>query len=208
VVNYPYDDTATCNGDSGGPLIAAGPRNEPIEIGITSTVPTDCDTVSADYFTSVVPLSSWVAGEVQAVAPPPPSPPPAPSTPAPQPPATNSPPSPTQPSTQPTLPRMTTSAARSHTKQALAGALGRAFARRYGYQPGCRRTSSTRFNCEFMFSSGPNDYYGNVIVYLVSGSGGQVQWTDRYNIYWVNYYCYFHSGHRRRCNIHAKQGTY
>ena len=52
-VNHPNDDTGTCNGDSGGPLIAADSNDNPVELGVTSFGFTDCNTVSADYSTAV-----------------------------------------------------------------------------------------------------------------------------------------------------------
>ena len=195
-VNYPYDDTATCNGDSGGPLIAAGLGDEPIEIGITSSGPVDCDTVSADFFTTVEPLSTWVSAEVKAVAPVPPAPAPAPT------------PTPSPPTAQPTLPQMTLGSARSYTKQTLTGVLGKTFKHRHQYQPSCARATSTRFGCDFRFWTGPNDYYGKVSVWFVFGSGDSVDWTDHYTIHWVNDHCYYHSGHRRRCKIHTKRGSF
>lgn len=81
-VDTPSNETATCNGDSGGPLLTSY-NNQLVEIGITSYGPTDCDAVSADYFTAIQPQSSWIDSEIAAVqptpAPPPPTPTPAPT---------------------------------------------------------------------------------------------------------------------------------
>lgn len=71
-VNPPSYDTATCNGDSGGPLLADDSTGNLMEIGITSTGPSDCDTTSSDYFTSVEPIEPWLSSEIQAVTPAPP----------------------------------------------------------------------------------------------------------------------------------------
>lgn len=85
VVDAPYYDTSACHGDSGGPLIAEYSTDEPIEVGITSFGPGDCDTSLPNFFTRADAISSWAAGWVAAVAPPPtPAPTPVP-TPAPTP---------------------------------------------------------------------------------------------------------------------------
>jgi hypothetical protein len=68
-VNYPYDNTATCNGDSGGPVFAKGSNGGLLEIGVTSSGPTDCDTTTADYFTSIYPIEHWVQSWITAVTP-------------------------------------------------------------------------------------------------------------------------------------------
>jgi Trypsin len=85
-VNAPTYSTGTCNGDSGGPLLANDASGTLIEIGLTSAGPTDCNTHQPDIFTAILPIESWVAGEAGAVAPAPSSPtPPSPPPPAPAP---------------------------------------------------------------------------------------------------------------------------
>jgi hypothetical protein len=200
-VNYPYGDTGTCNGDSGGPLIAADAAGQPVEIGITSLGPLDCNTVSGDIFTSVAPVTPWINQQIAAAEPSPPPPTTTTTTP------TTTTPPPTTPSA-PKLPRMTLSQARSLARQTLAGVLRAAFKHEHAYQAQCSRTSSTRFDCGFTFWSGPNDYYGSVSVYYVSGAGGRTYWSDRYTTRWVNDHCYYHSGARQRCKIHVKRGTW
>ena len=177
--NYPSDNTAVCSGDSGGPLVAAAPNGSPVEIGITSFGPADCDTTTADYFTSVTPLSSWVTGWIHTLAPQPPP-----------------------------LPTMSLSAARSYVQQVLAGVLTTRFQQRHAYKTSCSRQTASRLSCGFTFSTGPNDYYGNVVVYYVIGQDNRIYWTDQYLIHWVNDYCYFHSGHRNRCTISTRTGSW
>jgi hypothetical protein len=211
-VDYPYDDDATCNGDSGGPLLAASAA-QLYEIGVVSYGPANCNTVSADYFTSMMAVQPWIASEVQAAAPPPPPPPPIPPTPIPPAPtpttSTTAPSTPAPPaSTRPSLPQLSPTTARTDARAVLAGALGNVFDHGHAYKPSCSRASSTRFACAFTFSNGANDYYGDITVYYVNGSGGKIYWTDRYTLHWVNDSCYFHSGHRRRCTIHKRQGTW
>jgi secreted trypsin-like serine protease len=201
-VDPPYYDDAVCNGDSGGPLLASDASGQPVEIGVTSTGPTDCNTVTADYFTTVRPLSGWATSWINAAAPAPP-PPPAPAPTAP--PVTTPPPS--APST-PQLPRMTTSTGRSYARQTVAGVFPRAFHHRYSYQTSCMRRSSVRIGCDVWFSSGPNDYWGTVTVHYLFGSNNSLEWTDTYTIHWVNDQCYFHSGHPSSCGIRTKRGSW
>ena len=210
-VDFPFDDTATCNGDSGGPLLAVGPDDQAVQIGITDFGPADCDTVSADYFTAVEPLATWARAQIEAAAPPPPvavAPPPASSPPPTATTPTTTPATTPPPESAAKLPRMTLTEARVDARRTLVGAFGKSFDPRYPYRASCRRESPTRFNCRVTFSSARNDYYGNVTVYLVGGSAGQVRWSDRYAIHWVNDRCYLHSGHRRTCKVHSKRGTW
>ena len=67
--NYPYDDTAACSADAGGPLLAADSSGRPVEIGISSAGFGNCGTNLADYFTTVWPLSSWASSWIRAFAP-------------------------------------------------------------------------------------------------------------------------------------------
>ncbi len=203
-VNAPTFDTGTCNDDSGGPLLVQGADGNPVEAEITSVGRTDCDTITADYFTSILPIEAWIAAEVSAASPPPP--PPTTTT-------TTAPPPTTTPTTStnaapPTLPTMTKASARSYVHQVLAGVFRQAFRLGNSYRVSCSRVSATRFNCGVTFSSGPNDYYGNVIVFYELGTDGKLSWSDRYTARWVNDYCYFHSGHRRSCNVRARHGTF
>lgn len=189
VANGPYNDTATCNGDSGGPLLATASNGTEMEIGITSAGPTNCNTDTADFFTAVLPIEPWIASEVSAAAP------------------TTAPTAPTA-AQPPELPRMSRAFARSHTRRVLTGVFHRAFTRGHSYKVSCSRVAAPRFNCAANFSSGPNDYYGNVIVYYTFGAKNVVYWSDRYTMRWVNDYCYFRSGHRRACRIRVRRGVF
>ncbi len=60
--------TGTCNGDSGGPLLTSDSAGQPVEIGVTSVGPTDCDTYWPDYFTRTDQLSPWVDNVVRLVS--------------------------------------------------------------------------------------------------------------------------------------------
>lgn len=202
-VDPPSFLTGTCNGDSGGPLAAYGPTGQLVEIGITTQGPTDCNTGTADYFAATIPLDSWVAGWIQAAAPPPPTPAPSPAPPPPSPPPSQ----PTESTSPPPLPTMTLSQARQDVRQTVAGAFGQRAKPAHSYTAKCSRKSSTRFSCAVQFWHGPNDYYGSITVYLLETSGGLVGWSDTYTLHWVNDQCYFHSGHRQTCTIHTRRGT-
>jgi secreted trypsin-like serine protease len=58
----------TCHGDSGGPALAYRADGTPVEIGITSLGPADCDTTLPDVFTRVDLVAPWVGGWIAAAA--------------------------------------------------------------------------------------------------------------------------------------------
>jgi trypsin len=94
-------ETSTCNGDSGGPVIADYWTPDPIEVGITawggSNASTSCDTDFPDFFTRADSISTWAAGWIKTLAP---APTPAPK-PAPRPKPNPTPPSaPTRPAAE------------------------------------------------------------------------------------------------------------
>jgi Trypsin len=198
-VEPPGFTTGTCSGDSGGPLLTADANGQPVEIGITSYGPADCNTYTADYFTRADQISSWAAMWIAATAPVP-----APSSPPPSSPPPSTPPPAS--SAQPQLPTMTETAARGFVRTTLRDAFPRTFPRRYQYEVTCDRSSTLRFSCYFSYYSGPNDYWGTVTVYYVGMSGGTVYWTDKYSATWVNDYCWNNRAHRR-CKVHRTRGT-
>jgi secreted trypsin-like serine protease len=58
----------TCHGDSGGPALAYRADGTPVQVGITSLGPADCDTTLPDVFTRVDLVSPWVDGWIAAAA--------------------------------------------------------------------------------------------------------------------------------------------
>jgi secreted trypsin-like serine protease len=58
----------TCHGDSGGPALAYRADGTPVQIGITSLGPADCDTTLPDVFTRVDLVAPWVGEWVAALA--------------------------------------------------------------------------------------------------------------------------------------------
>jgi secreted trypsin-like serine protease len=191
-VDYPYDLMGTCNGDSGGPLVAAASDGTPVEVGITSYGPTDCNTSSPDGFTRADQIASWANAWAAAEAPPAP----APSAPSGPPPAA------------PPLPSMRLSDARSYVRQTLVGVFGRTFRRGHQYSARCHRRSAASFRCDVAWWYGPNDYYGQVAIYFVTGSASDVEWANRYAISWVNDRCYWHSHHPQRCAKRKVRGSW
>jgi hypothetical protein len=204
-VDYPFDDAGTCNGDSGGPLLADDSAGRLVEIGITSYGPADCNTYSANYFTAVPLISSWAGSQINAANPAAPSSPSPPAAAAPTPPPAKPPTS--SGGSHPQLPRMTSGTARTFTRRTLAGALGTPFKRGHSVRTTCQRASSSRFGCGVTFWYRGNDYYGSVAVFYAYGAGGtKVFWTDKYAIHWVNAIC--KSAHRRSCAVHTKRGVW
>ena len=65
----PSNHSATCNGDSGGPLLAKLSGGTVMEVGVTSVGPASCSTHHPDFFTAVRPLYPWITSQIQAFAP-------------------------------------------------------------------------------------------------------------------------------------------
>lgn len=74
-ISPPSYTTGVCEGDSGGPLLIAGPSGEPVEVGVADHVYDKCSTHHPSVYASVGALSSWVGSWVAAYqrTPPPPS---------------------------------------------------------------------------------------------------------------------------------------
>jgi secreted trypsin-like serine protease len=190
-VNFPHGDTGICRGDSGGPLLAAGPAGQPVEVGISVLAPYDCDTVLSDVYTSVAPVAGWIQNELQAV-----------ST------GTGSPsrtPLPRATSHPPRIPQMTFAYALRYTLRTLSSALGERFTRRASYQSNCVRVAWPRVRCDVRFVAGPRFYYGQVDPYWVRATRAQIAWNSFYVIHWVETSCY-RSRHRRGCTVHTNKG--
>jgi trypsin len=75
-ISPPSYSTGACNGDSGGPLLLAGPTGEPVEVGVADHVYEKCSTRRPSVFASVGAISSWIQTWVAAykLAPTPPNP--------------------------------------------------------------------------------------------------------------------------------------
>jgi len=66
-LDYPFDNSGTCNGDSGGPLLVSS-GGQWVEVGITSYGSLDCQTSVPQYFTAIEPVSSWLERELRALS--------------------------------------------------------------------------------------------------------------------------------------------
>jgi secreted trypsin-like serine protease len=64
----PSNHAATCNGDSGGPLLVKQ-GGVVTEVGLTSVGPSNCSTHQPDYYTAVRPIYPWVSSQINAYAP-------------------------------------------------------------------------------------------------------------------------------------------
>ena len=96
-IDAPSFADGTCNGDSGGPLLANRADGTSVEVGITDFGPANCTTGLPDFFARADSLSAWVRSWIQALdgpaspsapigtPPPPVTPSPAPAKPRPAP---------------------------------------------------------------------------------------------------------------------------
>jgi len=195
-LNPPSYSTGTCDGDSGGPLLAKDASGNLLEIGLTSVGPAGCDTQTPDYYTAIKPIASWVQTEVAAAA-----------GSGQTPPATGQGSSSTAPAPA-SPPAMTLSDARSYVRQTLVHLFGRSYRRGHAVKLSCARISAVRVRCGFTFWSGPNDYWGNVTPYYYTAQDGNTYWDAKYKTNRVNDHCYFHTRHRSSCATHPRNGSW
>jgi hypothetical protein len=189
----PYFDTSTCFGDSGGPLIAnqlQGQAGDPTEIGIVRGSSGTCDPSGVSIFTPVGSVDAWAQPLIAVAA----SIGPSQATPPPL------------PLAEFALAPLDVSTARTYVKGSLATRFRTRFTRRHGYSTSCRSMSRYTVLCGVGWWYGPNDYWGAVRVINEIAQASFV-WTDQLNINWVNDWCYYHSGHRRRCRIYHARGS-
>jgi secreted trypsin-like serine protease len=73
-ITPPTYATGACEGDSGGPLLKAGPDGAPVQIGIAVHVYAKCSTRHPSVFASVHSISAWVHTWIDAYKIPPPAP--------------------------------------------------------------------------------------------------------------------------------------
>lgn len=79
-ITPPSYTTGVCEGDSGGPLLVAGPTGEPVEVGVADHVYARCSTRRPSVFASVGSISSWIQTWIAAYKRPPTPPTPSPPT--------------------------------------------------------------------------------------------------------------------------------
>ena len=68
-IDAPTFADGTCNGDSGGPLLANRADGTSVEVGITDFGPANCTTGLPDFFARADSLSAWVRSWIQALGP-------------------------------------------------------------------------------------------------------------------------------------------
>jgi secreted trypsin-like serine protease len=179
-INPPSYSTATCHGDSGGPVIGFDAAGSPVEVGITSLGDPECSTYEPNVFTRVDRISSWVTRWIAAVE--------------------QGAPAPAATVPKLRLPLMSIARAKSLVSQSLSEELGSRWIRGGGKRIRCERIEREKVKCGVSWWQGPNDYWGTITVYFLQEQG-IVYWNDRYKIHFVNDYCWWHSGHRQTCVI-------
>lgn len=189
-LDYPSYESATCNGDSGGPLLMVRSK-ELVEIGITSFgIEEGCPTDSPRVDTRIDVEAGWVQREIAAH--PPPEPPKA---------GASAPAAPTALPT-PELPTLTISAAKRDTLDVLRTErkIRPRFRAHSQYRASCRSVTKVSVRCAVGWYRRPDDYWGTVTIFL-GWEGTEPVWDYRYTIRSVNDWCYWYSGHRPRCPI-------
>lgn len=161
-IDYPSYQSATCFGDSGGPMIV-NVSGVPVEVGITShssLAPGEpsCSPTAPRVDTRADVEAAWVHGVAE--------------------------------EHEPTLPTLTDSQAIHDTFNVLqTGPFRSHFSGRYQYRVRCRRIEASKMQCEPEWGAGGNDYYGTVTIYLLWAEGEPV-WSYRYRLSWVRDACY------------------
>lgn len=192
-IDYPSYQSATCNGDSGGPMLMAG-DHELIEIGITSfAIEEGCPTDSPRVDTRADAEAAWVAREIAAHPPKPGTPPPAPAPPT-------AAPTPAHPATAPRLPRLTNAVARRDVFDALrTDRLLRTHFRGHTlYHASCRSTGATSSQCDVRWHVGALRYRG-IVTISEEWEGSDPVWSYHYWIHRADQFCLEHSRHPGRC---------
>lgn len=160
-VDAPSFQSATCFGDSGGPMIV-GAEGTPVEIGITShsviaAGQPECSTSAPRVDTRADVEAPWVYRTAE--------------------------------EHEPMLPTLTRSRAIHDVFNVLStGPIRGHFEGRYQYRVRCRRVESSKMRCEPEWGASGNDYYGTVTIYLLWEEGEPV-WTYRYRVSWVRDAC-------------------
>ncbi len=175
--------SGTCNGDSGGPLLAAGPGGSGLlEIGITNSGFERCTTKLPSIYTRADLISPWVDRWIAALDP------------------TQS----ARPRRAPSVPALDNPMAEIDTRQALLEALGEPFKRRFGYDISCRPVDSIKRHCVAFWYFRAKLYRGSVMISLLGGS--ETSWDAMYTTEWVTDHCWFHTD-REHCTVHKLGGS-
>ena len=183
VAHPPGVASGDCFGDSGGPLLAAGPRGQGlVEIGLSHQLFGHCSTKFPDIYTRADLISPWVDRWIAAV----------------------DPPQATRRRRKPSVPVLDNPLAEGDTRQTLLEVLGKPFKRRFGYHIFCRPIDSIKQRCVTYWFFRAKLYYGSVIVHALGGS--ETSWEARHAIQWVTDRCYFHT-EGEHCRFHKLSGS-
>ena len=183
VTHPPGVVSGTCFGDSGGPLLAAGPGGQGlVEIGIENSGVGHCTTRYPHIYTRADLISPWVDRWIAALDPPPS----------------------TRPRSKPSVLVLDNQMAEIDTRQALREGLGIPFKRRFGYHISCRSIDSFKQRCVTYWFFRAKLFYGSVFVHLQGGNA--TSWGARYTTEWVTDHCYFHTD-REHCRFHRRSGS-
>jgi Trypsin len=179
----PGDRYTTCNGDSGGPLLAGAPGSgaEPLEIGITSFGDEGCPTGAPAYFTRADTVAGWVR---QKVAEWPPAPAPAAE--------------PTPQVATLRLPVLGGARAELLLRRALRKQLRGRFRGHRAFRARCAPVTRSSRRCRVAWWVGDRDYRGTVTVFYAF-AGGKLVWNDRYAIRQTSRRCRLRSLHPGAC---------
>ncbi len=179
--------SSPCYGDSGGPLFTQTPQGTPVQIGITSFGSAGCRQNSANVFTRVDRLSSWVDGWIAA------------STPG------STLPNPIAGAPQgPRLPVLFQTTAEELVHIRLAEQFGAAFKNRTYTGMFCERLTESRFYCSVIWEQGRSTFFGSIQVYLVLHHQ-TVDWADSFAIHRVGTRCSEEPHWADRCPISTRR---
>ncbi|MBS1895441.1 MAG: trypsin-like serine protease [Actinobacteria bacterium] len=200
-IDYPSYRSATCHGDSGGPMLMVS-NHELVEIGITSFgIREGCPTDSPRVDTRADVEAAWVANEIAAHPPKFVTSPP--STAAPTAPKAAAPVTPTTPA----LPVLTGSAAKHDLFAALSTDrhLASSFRFHHAYRAGCRALRSDFAQCNVQWLAGIFRYWG-IVQISEQWEGTTPVWTYHYWIHQTNELCRSRSSRPASCGhqlLHA-----
>lgn len=181
VLDYPEYEFTSCSGDSGGPLLKAGPAGEPLQFGIASFGDAGCPTDRAAYYARVDAVAGWIQSKVTEYAPPLPPPAPTPS------PVTLA------------LPRLSNGQAKGLAQEGLRESMGGRFRGHRALRIICTEVSSAKRRCMVSWWVGDRDYRGSITVYF-GIEAGEVVWNYRYTITQASRRClYYYAASPARC---------
>ncbi|HEY1853853.1 MAG TPA: serine protease [Solirubrobacterales bacterium] len=171
-IEPPQFTTATCHGDSGGPVIADRANGSAVEVGVIDLGDPECSAELPNVFVRADLISPWAEAWIDAVelgAPPPKI-------------------------VVPTLtvPRLDVSDAKQLARLALGDdeVFGPRFERGKQVAFQCRRLAKAKVSCGVSWHQGADDFYGRIVVYIAKYASGEGLFAaSSYTINFVNDHC-------------------